>query len=134
MTMNDTLHQADQQQADQRKHQSASAANMRSSRFDLVTSFLTSMMIMLGSAVGIMFLMWVMSTSQVTLSEPSPISKISFATLGVPDAEPEFEPPTESEIESLAEPTLQDTITEISTIQVSGLIESDFTQRRDTRW
>ena len=138
--MDDTLNQADQSQADQpqadqpqadqsrtnqRKCQSASAAKMRSSRFDLVTSFLTSVMILLGSGVGILFLIWALSTSHITTSEPLPVSRISFASLGIPDAEPEFEVPTQSETESLAEPTLQDTVSEISTIQLSGIAQSD---------
>ena len=111
-----------------RSQQPNLAEKMRSSRFDLVTSFLMSLMILLGGGVGVLLVIWAMGTSEATANKPAQVSRISFATAGTPEAEAEFDVPTPSEIESLAEPTLEDTILEVSTIQVSGVISDAVSQ------
>ncbi|MCS7468456.1 hypothetical protein NZK35_17525 [Stieleria sp. ICT_E10.1] len=86
---------------------------LRLSRFDAVSSFLSAVMIFLGTTVSMLFLLWLLASGPApqpgmqierTLTSTSPIG---FAQ--------DFEPPGAEEVADLREPSLAETVDAVST-------------------
>ncbi len=97
---------------------------LRTSRFDIVTSFFMALILFIGTFVTMLFIIWL--TSRWTFP-PRPIEPIIENPAGRgenPEGfERDFEPPGAEEVEELMEPTLQDTI-EAVTDAVSSVAAS----------
>jgi hypothetical protein len=97
---------------------------LRTSRFDLVTSFFMALILFIGTFVTMLFIIWI--TSRWSFP-PRPIEPIIENPAGRGDNaegfERDFEPPGAEEVEELMEPTLQDTI-EAVTDAVSSVAAS----------
>ncbi len=87
--------------------------SLRLSRFDAVTSFLSALMIFLGTTVSVLFLLWLLASGPVpqpgmqverTLTSASPIGSAQ-----------DFEPPGAEEVEDLLDPSLAETVDAVST-------------------
>ncbi|MEM9367625.1 MAG: hypothetical protein AAGD07_16665 [Planctomycetota bacterium] len=97
-----------QQEREQREHE---REKLRTSRFDIVTSFFMAVILFLGTFVLMMFIVW------LTLRMPErvkPIEIIEENPAGRADNaegfERDFEPPGAEEVEELMEPTLEQTL------------------------
>ena len=98
-------------QAEQRQ---AERERLRLSRFDVVCSFLMSLILFIGTLVLLLFTVWV--TSQWSFP-PRAIKSMVEKPEGTPNpegVERDFEPPGRDEVEMLIEPALPDTIDAIT--------------------
>lgn len=97
---------------------------LRTSRFDIVTSFFMALILFIGTFALLLFIVWL--TSRFSFP-PRPIAPIIENPAGRgenPEGfERDFEPPGAEEVEELMEPTLQDTI-EAVTDAVSSVAAS----------
>ncbi len=84
---------------------------LRTSRFDIVTSFFMALILFIGTFVLMLFIIWL--TTRWSFP-PRPIEPIIENPAGRgenPEGfERDFEPPGAEEVEELMEPTLQDTL------------------------
>lgn len=89
----------------------AEREKLRTSRFDIVTSFFMALILFIGTFAALLFIVWL--TSRFSFP-PRPIEPIIENPAGRgenPEGfERDFEPPGAEEVEELMEPTLQDTI------------------------
>ncbi len=99
-------------------------ANLRTSKFDLVTSLFLALILFIGTFVVMMFLVWLTSRLHFPPMALAPIIE-NPAGRGenAEGFERDFEPPGAEEVEELMEPTLQDTI-EAVTDAVSNVAAS----------
>jgi hypothetical protein len=102
----------------------AEREKLRTSRFDVVTSFFLALILFIGTFVLMLFIVWL--TSRWTFP-PRALEPIIEQAAGRGDNaegfERDFEPPGAEEVEELQEPTLQDTI-EAVTDAVSSVAAS----------
>ena len=86
---------------------------MRTHLFDQVSSLLMALIVLIGSMVAMMFVAWVLTSSQqIDLKPPVRITSVTFGSSQ--SVEQDFEEPAESEIESLVEPTLEQTVQHVT--------------------
>ena len=107
----------------------AERGKLRTSRFDIVTSFFMALILFIGTFVLMLFIIWL--TSRWSFP-PQPIAPIIEDPAGRgenPEGfERDFEPPGAEEVEELMEPTLQDTIeavTDAVSTVAAALVTSD---------
>ncbi len=100
---------------------------LRVSRFDMVTSFLTSLLVFVANLAAGVLLVWL--TSHWRLPVPDVVVSLErpSGTQNAPGVEEDFEPPGVDEVEELLEPALPDSL-EAVTDAVSTLAASTETQ------
>ena len=91
--------------------------SMKLSRFDSLTSLFLSVIVLLGTMVLIMLLLWVLTQSVAYQKPPIEQSVPGTTPVGLTV---EFEPPSPEEIETLMEPSLAETLDAIS--NVTGIV------------
>ena len=88
----------------------AEREKLRISKFDVVTSLFTSLILFIGTFVLMLFIIWLLGGKP----KPKPLAPLIENPAGRGDNaegfERDFEPPGAEEVEELLEPTLQDTI------------------------
>ncbi len=101
-----------EQQAEQRAEQrTAEREKLRTSRFDLVTSFLMALILFIGTLVVMAIIIFITSRWAFPPQAIEPIIENPAGRGENPEGfERDFEPPGAEEVEELMEPTLQDTI------------------------
>lgn len=96
---------------------------LRTSRFDVVTSFFMALILFIGTFVVMLFIVWALSGDETPPVINVPIEE-PFGRGDNPEGfERDFEPPGSEEVEELIEPTLQDSI-EAVTEAVSNVAAS----------
>lgn len=107
-----------------RRQRQAEREQLRTSKFDLVTSLFLAMILFIGTFFVMLFIVWLTSRLQFP---PRPLAPIIENPAGrgenAEGFERDFEPPGAEEVEELMEPTLQDTI-EAVTDAVSSVAAS----------
>ena len=103
---------SDQEQADARVHQrAAEREKLRTSRFDLVTSFLMALILFMGTLTLMVVIIFLTTRWSFPPRAIEPIIENPAGRGENPEGfERDFEPPGAEEVEELMEPTLQDTI------------------------
>jgi len=97
---------------------------LRTSRFDIVTSFFMSLILFLGTFVLMLFIVWLTMRMPERVKPLAPIIENPAGRADNAEGfERDFEPPGAEEVEELMEPTLQDTI-EAVTEAVSSVAAS----------
>ena len=105
---------------------------LRTSQFDLVTSFLVALMAFIGLFFTMLIILWL--TTRWTWTEPPmemPVENPAGRGENAEGFERDFEPPGEEEVEDLLEPTLADTIeavTDAVSSVAASLVSADTNQ------
>ena len=103
---------------------------LRTSRFDLVTSFFMALILFIGTFVLMMFILWLLSGDPKSRPQRIPLEQAAGRGDNPEGFERDFEPPGAEEVEELMEPTLLDTI-EAVTEAVSNIAATLDTMNTD---
>ncbi|QDV65580.1 hypothetical protein [Crateriforma conspicua] len=112
----------------------AEREKLRTSRFDVVTSFFMALIWFIGTFVVLMFIIWLLSGDPRPMVLKPQIEEASGRGENAEGFERDFEPPGEEEVEELLEPTLEDTIEAVtdSVSSVAATLTSNDTQATAT--
>ena len=132
VTQEDANDAAAQDRVEQR---AAEREKLRTSRFDLVTSFLMALMLFIGTLTVMVVIIFITTRWAFPPLAMEPIIENPAGTQNPEGFERDFEPPGAEEVEELMEPTLQDTIeavTDAVSSVAATLVTTDTTSTATT--
>ena len=120
---------------DRVEQRAAEREKLRTSRFDLVTSFLMALMLFIGTLTVMVVIIFITTRWAFPPLAMEPIIENPAGTQNPEGFERDFEPPGAEEVEELMEPTLQDTIeavTDAVSSVAATLVTTDTTSTATT--
>lgn len=120
MTAEPTRRANEPQRDDSRRERS-----LRTSRFDSVTAWLTSVMVLLGVIVGLLGVVWLVSGSQNSLEHATVSPHVVWGTVNPPGQEQDFLESGIEEIVELEKPEIRQSLVAVTDLvsTVSGTLE-----------
>lgn len=100
--------------------------SLRTSRFDSVTAWLTSVMVLLGVMVALLGAVWLLSGPQDPLEHATVSPRVVWGTVNPPGLDQDFLAPGTEEIVELEKPEIRQTLVAVTDLvsTVSGELES----------